>query len=321
MTAAALIVNRDAIAGQFQADLPAPFTQLPPIDSTDELDRWEPWVRAAIFDAELNSELGYSVARAGSGGSITLARVGNPSRGPIVRLVRPPKRVFQAQLLLVDQYAALREDRANEILAQLSPPLASWSAIVNLHPARKKKTLELLDVALRFATVVEMRIKHALNCPRPVDYSPQIQPMILTPSHGSLPSGHSTEAHIVAHILAALLPAGANPLWQTQLAKLAERIATNRVIAGVHFPVDSAAGRVLGVTLGEYLLARCQNSRFRARAFRGDQWPTTGTDQDFNPAQDLGTTSRGIQLLGSATRTAPRSAVLGWLWTRACAEW
>ena len=40
--------------------------------------------------------------------------------------------------------------------------------------------------------------------------------------------------------------------------RLATRIAVNRTIAGVHFPIDSAAGAVLGLTLGLYFVARCQ---------------------------------------------------------------
>ena len=42
-------------------------------------------------------------------------------------------------------------------------------------------------------------IKHALACRRPIEYSPQVQPMILTPSHGSLPSGHSTKSFTDGH--------------------------------------------------------------------------------------------------------------------------
>ena len=34
--------------------------------------------------------------------------------------------------------------------------------------------------------------------------------------------------------------------WLEQLLRLASRIAVNRTIAGVHFPVDSAAGAVIG---------------------------------------------------------------------------
>jgi hypothetical protein len=43
----------------------------------------------------------------------------------------------------------------------------------------------------------------------------------------------------------------------TQHYRLAARIAINRTVAGLHYPIDSAAGAVLGTTLGDYLVARC----------------------------------------------------------------
>jgi hypothetical protein len=100
-------------------------------------------------------------------------------------------------------------------------------------------------------------------------FSPQIQPIIQTPTHGAFPSGHATEAHIVATVLTHLLAAADHPkdpafarrsveaaIAQTQHYRLAARIAINRTVAGVHYPVDSAAGAVLGITLGDFLVAR-----------------------------------------------------------------
>ena len=89
----------------------------------------------------------------------------------------------------------------------MSGARAFLSSIPFLHPDRTKWTLELLDTVFRLANFVEMRFKHALACRRPIEYSPQIQPIILTPSHGALPSGHATEAFAVGLCLWTLLRA------------------------------------------------------------------------------------------------------------------
>ena len=50
--------------------------------------------------------------------------------------------------------------------------------------------------------------------------------------------------------------AGPHPAY-AQMRLQARRFSVNRVVAGVHFPIDAPAGQVLGTSLGEYFLARC----------------------------------------------------------------
>jgi hypothetical protein len=245
------------------------------------------------LDAELLSQLYFTPIGDGNGAAANGATLWywHVAAGPaavakeIATLVPPGLPKFKKQLDLVATYADLREDRASEILAQLGPQYAFWSSIVHLHPTRNKWTLELLDTALRFANYAEMRFKHALACPRPVLLSPQVQPIILTPGHATLPSGHSTEAHMVAAVLWKLcqtvITVGPNQVgtgtsandWCVQLMRQAARIAINRTVAGVHFPVDSAAGQLLGLTLADFLIARA-TAAHTSWKFDGRNYPT-----------------------------------------------
>ena len=206
----------------------------------------------------------------------------------IAEIQRPAQTTFEQQIPLVLSWAELRNERATEILAQIDPQYAFWSSIVYLHPDRTKRTFELINMVLQFCVYVEMRFKHALACWRPVEYNAQVQPMITTPGHGAFPSG-TRDAGPCGCLCAESSCCGSirqprYPMVIDQLDRQAARIATNRVIAGVHFPVDSMAGRMLGVALGEYFVGRCtgEPTSTMSRTFIAgeiDGHPTT----DFNP--------------------------------------
>jgi len=309
----ALIRHRDGIVGPWQgANLPV---RMPRVEDREQLWRWESWCRGCVFDFELASELRFTKPAADT------VRLSD-RRGEIVSLTRPPLATFRKQLDHVEKYADLREDRASEILAQIGMQTDFWGLIAYLHPTRTAKTLEVLLTALRLTILVEMRIKHALACPRPLEYSSQIQPMILTPGHGSLPSGHSTQAYLIAEVYWALLPpARKNPLLREQLMRQAARVAINRTVAGVHFPVDSAAGRVLGTTLAEHFISRATRSKFTPRRFKGRAFDRAS---DFNPADAIRRSASGrppayVQLLRDAA--AAPCETLAWLWAEARKEW
>jgi membrane-associated phospholipid phosphatase len=219
--------------------------------------------------------------------------------------------LWSGQVQKVESWADLREDRASEILTQLTPQFMYWNAIAHLNLQLRPATLELINLALAFASMVEMRFKHALSVPRPIDWSPTIYPVIPTPAHGSLPSGHATEAFMVAHVLQRLTKA-ASPIIE-QLQALARRTSINRTVAGVHFPVDSIAGQALGQSLGEYFVYLCNEQvLWKSRKVNATDLTANPdfTDQTDPPA---GTPAAAPALV--AERVVPE------FWKRADAEW
>ena len=184
-----------------------------------------------------------------------------------------------------------------------------------------------LGAAFRLARFVEMRFKHALACRRPIEYSAQVQPMILTPGHGTLPSGHATEAFTLAIVLWKLIrDSGSSTynedVWGVQLMRLAARIAINRTVAGVHFPVDSAAGAVLGLTLGQYLVNRCQGKpKAGAWKFDGPQFSNDFSWLDFYDVAAGSQKAQPYAIALGQSALGQSSPILKWLWDKAVEEW
>ena len=77
-------------------------------------------------------------------------------------------------------------------------------------------------------------------------------PPIDVPGHASYPSGHATESYLLAEMLKEVMPVAASKENDTgkpdstPLRRLAERVARNREVLGLHYPSDSAAGKYLG---------------------------------------------------------------------------
>mgnify|MGYP000753489585 CR=1 FL=1 len=180
--------------------------------------------------------------------------------------------------------------------------------------------LELLDLAMSLATHVEMRFKHGFACQRPVDLSPQIQPMIPTPGHASWPSGHATEAYLTCALLQSLLPHGGK--YREQLERLAARIAVNRTVAGLHYPVDSAVGRLLGTALADFMVARCTAAKLHERGFDGRKFhDAKGHVIDFDPRVSMADNHSGYYELMAGSHAVAASPLLNFMWTKAAAEW
>ena len=156
--------------------------------------------------------------------------------------------------------AVEREDRLPEILMQSTDLWPFYGSVTGIDLARAPITAELLDVAWRWADHIVMALKHQVAEPRPVQRDARVLPVIPTPGHGSLPSGHATISKLTSDLLIALLYAPESQR-ALQLDRLARRIAFNRVVAGVHFPMDSEAGHVLGRQLAALFIALATGTR------------------------------------------------------------
>jgi hypothetical protein len=304
------------------------------------LFRWEPWVRSYLITQELLRPLDFVELRAdeavGSHGTRMVVRDADGAPHALATLIAPPMAVFtgspdakppqRGQIDLVLGWAQLREERQPEILTQLHDQFAFWGSLVPIHTERMRRTREVLEAAIELSVFVQMRFK-------PLDYSPQVQPMITTPGHGALPSGHCTQAYVVYEVLRALLNCtdsddhGRRAL-NLQFTRLVERISMNRVVAGVHFPVDNLAGRLLGTVIGRYMAHRAgAAASVPSASFDGRQVPA---DQEFDPSsQKLFSgepTDPQVQppyyRTGSDIdlSTLPGNGLIGELWERARGE-
>lgn len=149
----------------------------------------------------------------------------------------------------------------HEALQQRRTVIGYFQHIVPFSYISHPWTLRLLHAALRIGQFVAMHHKAVFNRPRPSQLAPALLPPIAVPQHPAYPSGHATEAYLIAHCLnAVMVDTAGDPLLEklhpastsapggmvrNAAFEMADRIARNREVLGVHYPSDSAAGREL----------------------------------------------------------------------------
>nr|WP_294503970.1 phosphatase PAP2 family protein [uncultured Rhodopila sp.] len=147
---------------------------------------------------------------------------------------------------LVTAAANERADALSEILSQSSEFISYFLNLLTATPGAYPQTTKLLTVASQIGAFVAMYFKGLYKRPRPSQLCPALLPPIQVPGHASFPSGHSTQAHLMALCLGDVFnglpqfPQVADDLWS-----LADRLARNREIAGLHYASDSDAGRAV----------------------------------------------------------------------------
>lgn len=129
---------------------------------------------------------------------------------------------------------------------------ADWVAIADAYMEKNQtdlnKRLEVravLTSALADAMAAAFDSKYTYWVKRPHQVDGSIRPLIETPNHPSYPSGHSTIGKTAAVVLTHYFPENKSN-WDA----MAQEAGLSRIWAGVHYPMDHAAGVVLGEKVG-----------------------------------------------------------------------
>jgi acid phosphatase (class A) len=129
--------------------------------------------------------------------------------------------------------------------------MTAFSSVVGpwFTPQNLPLTAALLKAAEKDSKYFSGSAKDYFGRKRPPS-DPRVTPLIDEGDEPSYPSGHATRGVLFATIIAEL-----DPAQRAVLMDRAREIGWDRVIAGVHYPSDIVAGRVLGQALAQALLA------------------------------------------------------------------
>jgi membrane-associated phospholipid phosphatase len=157
------------------------------------------------------------------------------------------KALINKELTELVELIEYRPGVMSEALAQRENLWAYFSGIFLSDSWSAPYTRDLVAIAGRVGQFQAMYYKRLFSRPRASQYSPALLPPIHVPGHASFPSGHATEAYLIALCLKEVMPSAAcTPAGDdSPLVQMARRIARNREVLGLHFPSDSKAGRHL----------------------------------------------------------------------------
>ena len=157
-----------------------------------------------------------------------------------------------------------REARFAEIIDQHTGEgaLKYWLGMLMIDSS-SPKTLQLVHVGRRLGELVVMCLKNHFGEPRPSQVCPAIVPMIDPPITPAYPAGHALQSHLISK----LIEGSHRAINQSHvLFALSHRVAENRVVAGLHYPLDNEAG----VAAAEDVYARLMSDdpKLRCDKFR-----------------------------------------------------
>jgi acid phosphatase (class A) len=157
------------------------------------------------------------------------------------------------QLRKVLGMADEREPRFVEIIDQheAEGAIKYWLGMLMIDASNAPATYALIRVGRRIGEVVVMCLKDRFREPRPSQVCSAIVPMVDPPITPAFPAGHALQSRLISKLIAEAKRPFVQP---AMLYLLADRIAENRIIAGLHYPLDNLAGREAADMVFEMLM-------------------------------------------------------------------
>jgi len=189
------------------------------------------------------------------------------------------RQILQLQKgLTPDQTAEIRAEDA------LTPSVFCGSMFPKWSGPEASKMAELLCLVAEDVQRISDSSKLIWDRPRPSRLEKNIAKLVDMPPGPSYPGSNSTIVYTWATLLASALPDR-----KDEIMSRADQIAQNRVIAGVQYPSDIAAGKVLGMEVGKRLLAkpefqtRLHDALGDLQALPANSYVTTMVNPGFAP--------------------------------------
>lgn len=152
----------------------------------------------------------------------------------------PDNDLKEAQLVLAMQSRRTAIQIA-QIREQAINPLPLFWTCAGLDEASHLDQARRIKEAVVDTESVVTALKRRFNRRRPSVVLPNIRTVVPVPPYASYPSGHATQAVVIATLMSELAPKAAK-----RLRELATQVGRNREIAGLHYPSDTVAGFQLG---------------------------------------------------------------------------
>jgi hypothetical protein len=159
----------------------------------------------------------------------------------------------QADLAAVLKAQAQRTpQQAAQVMAEAHATPKLFQAVLgpSFSPEHEPRIYGLIEDAARDSSILQRDAKAKWQRLRPFRGHPAEVHPVYQADGLSYPSGHATFAYVCAVLLADIFPAKKDALLQE-----AAQIAQDRVIGGVHYPSDIAAGEKFGRSLARLLQA------------------------------------------------------------------